>query len=85
MKTEMIRARIEPELKAGAEDVFRLVGLTTTQAITIFFRQVVIHKGLPFPVRTANATTRRTASRTDAGEDLARYRNAAEMFEDLGL
>ena len=61
------------------------MGLTTSQAITIFFRQVVLQRGLPFPVRIANAATRRTARKTDAETDLVRYRDRQEMFEDLGL
>ncbi len=32
-KTEMIRARVEPELKRGAEAVFKALGLSPTEAI----------------------------------------------------
>ena len=35
-KTEMIRARVEPELKFQAEEVFSGLGLSTTEAITLF-------------------------------------------------
>ena len=46
-KTEMIRARVEPELKSQAEEVFSRLGLSPTAAITLFYRQVTLHNGLP--------------------------------------
>lgn len=44
-KTEMIRARVEPELKSQAEEVFSRLGLTPTEAITLLYRQVIEHRG----------------------------------------
>ena len=85
MKTATIRARVEPGLKMKAEKVLEGVGLSLTDAITIFYRQVVLHRGLPFLVRIPNKITRRTMARTDAGEDLQRYETDEEMFEDLEL
>lgn len=56
-KTEMIRARVEPELKREAENLFSALGLSTTEAITLFYRQVTLHQGLPFAVRIPNEET----------------------------
>ena len=56
-KTEMIRARVEPELKYQAEEVFSGLGLSPTEAITLFYRQVTLHHGLPFAVKVPNAET----------------------------
>ncbi len=47
-KTEMIRARIEPDLKQKAEGVLETLGMTPTEAITLFYKQVTLHHGLPF-------------------------------------
>ena len=47
-KSSTIRARIEPELKGKAENIFHQLGLTTTQAITLFYKQVELKRGLPF-------------------------------------
>ena len=66
-KTAIIRARVEPELKEQAETVFRRLGVSTTQAIAMFYKQVILRKGLPFDVAIPNATTRRTLDATDAG------------------
>jgi DNA-damage-inducible protein J len=84
-KTSTVRARIEPELKNKAEQVFRNLGLTTTQAITLFYRQVELRKGLPFDVVIPNETTRRTFSDTDAGRNLVMCEDADDMFRKLGI
>ena len=56
-KTEMIRARMEPELKRGAEAIFKVLGLSPTEAITLFYKQVTLRRGLPFSVEVPNAET----------------------------
>ena len=47
-KSEMIRARVEPELKHKAESVLQRLGMTPTEAITLFYKQVTLYRGLPY-------------------------------------
>ena len=53
-KTAVISARIDPDLKHNAEEVFRELGMNATQAITLFYKQVELEHGLPFAVRVPN-------------------------------
>lgn len=57
MKTTMIHARVEPDLKHEAEAILKQLGLNTTQAVTLFFQQVRLRKGLPFEVKLPNDET----------------------------
>ncbi|MEA3360041.1 MAG: type II toxin-antitoxin system RelB/DinJ family antitoxin [Thermodesulfobacteriota bacterium] len=84
-KTSTVRARIKPELKNKAEKVFSNLGLSTTQAITLFYRQVELQNGLPFDVVIPNETTRRTFSDTDAGRNLVVCEDVEDMFKKLGI
>ncbi len=84
-KTASVRARIEPDLKNRAEHIFRQLGLTTTQAITLFYKQVEQRKGLPFNVALPNESTRQTFDDTDAGRDLVVCEDAEDMFKKLGI
>ena len=84
-KSAMLRARMEPELKHDAEAIFTRLGLNSTQAITIFYRQVELHQGLPFNVTVPTATTQQTFDATDEGRDLVVCKDAAEMFDKLGI
>jgi len=49
-KTSNIFARVEPELKMQAEAVLSEIGLPMSNAITIFLKQIVLRRGVPFPV-----------------------------------
>lgn len=72
-KTEMIRARVEPELKRQAEEIFSALGLSATEAITLFYKQVALHHGLPFEVKIPNAETREALRQARQKEDLTEY------------
>jgi addiction module RelB/DinJ family antitoxin len=50
-KTDSMYMRVEPDLKANAEEILSQLGITPNEAINIFLKQVVIHKGLPFEVK----------------------------------
>ena len=78
-KTEMIRARVEPELKHQAEELFRALGLSATEAITLFYKQVTMHKGLPFEVKIPNADTVEALRQAETGADLIEYSSLDEL------
>ena len=84
-KSAMIRARVDPTLKQEAENILEALGLSATQAITLFYQQVKWVRGLPFEVRVPNDVTLRTFEETDAGENLVRCENAQELFAKLGI
>lgn len=84
-KSSTIRARIEPDLKVKAEHIFHQLGLTTTQAITLFYKQVEFKRGLLLDVAIPNEVTRTTFSDTDGGRDLVIWDDTDDMFKKLGL
>ena len=49
-KTANLYARIEPDLKEQAEAILSALGVPASNAITMFYRQIVLHRGLPFDV-----------------------------------
>ena len=81
-KTDRIEARIEPELKQAAESVFSKLGMSPSDAIRIFYKQVELCQGLPFPVRIPNAETLAAIREAEEHpERLTRYGSVEEMFE----
>ena len=84
-KTSTVRARIKPDLKDSAEKVFRELGLNSTQAITLFYKQVELRHGLPFDIVIPTDSTRKTFEATDAGRNLIVCKDADELFEKLGI
>ncbi len=67
-KSAMIRARVEPSLKEEAEGVLSELGLSPTQAITLFYKQVTLKRGLPFVVNLPNEETRNAMKDALAGQ-----------------
>jgi DNA-damage-inducible protein J len=84
-KTAIITARVDPELKQRTELVLRELGLTPTQAITLFYKQVNLHKGLPFPVNIPNAETRQAIEDAQEGRGLRIFNTPEKLFDDLGI
>ncbi|HKK52056.1 MAG TPA: type II toxin-antitoxin system RelB/DinJ family antitoxin [Myxococcota bacterium] len=84
-KTTTARARMEPELKDEAERILRDCGLTASQAIGLFYRQVVLERGMPFPIRSFNEETRRVLRQSEDGIDVEQFDSAEALFEDLGI
>jgi DNA-damage-inducible protein J len=81
-KTVQITARIDPKLKRETEEVFNELGLSTSQAITLFFKQVKMRKGLPFAVSIPNAETRQAIDEALAGKNLHEAKSVDELFEE---
>ena len=82
-RTATVRARVEPGLKADVEELLHQLGLSTTEAINLFYSQIRLRQGLPFPVEAPNAETRKTLAATDRGEELNEYETLDQMFKAL--
>ncbi len=50
-KTETLHMRIDADLKSNAEYLLNQLGMSTTEAVSIFLRQVILNRGLPFDVK----------------------------------
>jgi DNA-damage-inducible protein J len=84
-KTAVISARIDPELKRNAEQIFRELGLTTSQAIALFYKQVDLQRGLPFSVKVPNELTKKALEDARARRNLESFDDIESLFEDLGI
>ena len=84
-KTAVVSARIAPDLKRSAERVFSELGLTVTQAITLFYEQVETRQSLPFGARVPNDTTQRALEDARTRCDLETFDSVTQLFEDLEI
>ena len=50
-KTATLYARIEPDVKEQAEAILSELGVPASNAINMFYKQIIMHRGLPFEVR----------------------------------
>ena len=82
LKITDVRSRVEPEIKEHAAQVLAQCGLTLSDGIRLFLRQVIAERGLPFDVKVPNAETQAAMAEARAiGK--ARFRDANELMRDL--
>jgi DNA-damage-inducible protein J len=81
MKTAVIHARIEPQIKKKAEGVLQNLGITPTEAIRIFYRQISMRGGLPFAVEIPNDCTVQTLEKSYKGKDVVEFDSLDDMFK----
>lgn len=83
-KTGYINVRVENNLKGKAERVLRRVGVNTSNAVTMFLRQVVIRQGIPFEVRAPNKESLKAIRELrDPKRRGKSYATTDEMFKDI--
>ncbi|MBI4432783.1 MAG: type II toxin-antitoxin system RelB/DinJ family antitoxin [Candidatus Omnitrophica bacterium] len=83
-KTAMIRARTEAGLKAEVNKIFHQLGLSCSEAINLFFKQVTLKKGIPFDISLPNKTTLK-AMKDVENEKGIRAANNKDLFKKLGI
>ena len=49
-RSAVLNLRIEPKIKADAEELFGSFGLTVTDAVNVFIRQSLMRGGFPFEI-----------------------------------
>jgi DNA-damage-inducible protein J len=89
MSTVVTNIRLDKELKTSATELFDDLGLSLSQAITVFLKQSLLHHGLPFAV--TRPPSKELLEAIKEGENLARdpnaktYASPKELWDDLGL
>ena len=83
VNTEMIHARIDRRLKKSTARIFSDLGISTTEAIRLFLKQVELHRGLPFSVSIPDEETIAAMAAANNPAKLKRYRSFRELRERL--
>ena len=85
MATTLVRARVDAALKSEAAAVLAEMGLTVSDVVRIALTKIAKEKALPFDLRTPNALTAATLAKSARGEDLHAAKDAADLFDQLGI
>ncbi len=82
-KSATIQARIDPNVKQKALEIFNKLNITMSEAISIFLTQVSLNKGIPFEIKIPNELTEETLLKSEAGKDLHKVKDKKQLFEEL--
>ncbi len=99
-KSANLYARIEPDVKEQAESILSTLGIPASNAINMFYKQIILQRGLPFEVKIPSARPVNISALSEAEfhEELekgyadvqaGRTKNVKEVFDairkDYGL
>ncbi len=83
-KTETLHIRLDPGVKGAVEDILHRLGMSPSEAVNIFFHQILLHQGLPFAVKRPNAETLAAMDEVEAGTGLlGPFHSAREVMKEL--
>ena len=54
-KSANLYVRIEPDVKEQAENILSALGIPASNAINMFYKQIILNRGLPFEVKIPTA------------------------------
>ena len=57
IKTATVNVRIQESIKVEAEEILKKLGLTWATAIDLFYRQIIMNNGIPFPLEIKKDTS----------------------------
>lgn len=93
-KSANLYVRIEPEVKEKAESILSTLGIPASSAINMFYKQIILQRGLPFEVKLPadSPADISTLSESELNEELekgyadmqaGRTKSARKAFTDI--
>lgn len=78
--TAVIHANIDPDTKDATERILATLGMSPSEAIRLFYRQIALRGEFPLELRVPNALTAETLTKADRGEHLERFSSTEDLF-----
>lgn len=80
-KTANLYARIEPEVKEQAESILATLGIPASNAINMFYKQIILNRGLPFDVKIPTAKPVNLSELTEVELEAELEKGYVDMLE----
>ncbi|MBO5004082.1 MAG: type II toxin-antitoxin system RelB/DinJ family antitoxin [Clostridia bacterium] len=88
-KTSSMHIRVEQKIKEEVESILKTLGMTTTEAINIYLRQIILNSGIPFEIKTPRFSDEMLEAIAEAEEmekhpeNYKSFNTVEEFMEDL--
>lgn len=79
-QSAVVHARIDQATKAATEKVLESLGMTPTEAIRLFYRQIAIRKSFPLELHVPSKLTASVLTKSDKNQDIERFNSPAELY-----
>lgn len=85
-KDAVFSARIDSQIKDQGDAILNDLGIKPSQALSIFYHQIIFHRGLPFDLKlpqTPNADLQAAIEDAQNPEKLSHYPDTQTLFNDV--
>ena len=92
-RTANVMARVEPDIKEGAEAIMNQLGVPASVVINMLYKQIIMTKSIPFPLAVPTVPVALGEMDKAAFDEMMRTglnqakadisRNASDVFSDL--
>ena len=88
-KTSSIHVRVDPKVKKDVEKILNTLGMTSTEAINIYLKQIILTSGIPFEIKTPQFSDDMLEAIAEAEEmekhpeNYKSFKTVQEFMEDL--
>ncbi|MGF1679554.1 MAG: type II toxin-antitoxin system RelB/DinJ family antitoxin [Candidatus Methylacidiphilales bacterium] len=79
-RSAVVHARIDQATKAATEKVLDSLGMTPTEAIRLFYRQIAIRKSFPLELHVPNKLTASVLAKSDKNQNIETFETAADLY-----
>ena len=79
-QSAVVHARIDLATKSATEKVLDAIGMTPTEAIRLFYRQIAIRKSFPVELHIPNKLTASVRAKSDKNQEVDRFDSPAELY-----
>jgi len=76
----VVHARIDCATKAVTEKVLDALGMTPTEAIRLFYRQIALRKSFPLELHIPNKLTASVLTKSDNNQDIEAFDTTADLY-----
>lgn len=80
-----VKSKIDSSLKSEVEEILNNLGLSHSEAIRIFYKQIKILKAIPFELKIPNHETLKAMQEADNDVNMTKCESAEDMFNKLGI
>lgn len=88
MNTSQFNIRTDINTKKKVDSILKTLGLNTSQAVNMFFSQVILNNGIPFDIKIPsyyNEKTMKVIEDAENGEGLLKFNSTDDFFKELEI
>ena len=82
-KSATLHSRIDEKTKTNAEKILAIIGINHSEAINLFYRQIVLRGGIPFNLEIPNEETLEAIDELESGKKVKSFKTVNQLFAEL--